>query len=393
MAKSNVIIQTEETKKIKVIDLFSGVGGLTFGFYYGLHRNKFIKKNSFEILFANDYDKAASTAFSLNFPDIKMFNCSIEEITNEFLSAEKVDFSETDLVIGGPPCQSYSFVGKRENDTRSQMYSEYKRMLTIIKPKMFIFENVLGILSFKLEDGTKIISKIIGEFDQIGYSVSMKVLNALDFGVPQNRLRVFIVGTRKDTRLKWEFPLPLKEKKLTLSEAISDLPQLNQNQEETNYLFEPNSKFQRLMRKNSKTISEHFCGFYGERITSIIENLGPGEAHDDINRKVELGILPQELYLTSGYHNSYGRLLWDKPSGTITNNFSTPSAIRCIHPVQNRALTIREASRIQSFPDWFKFYGSKTNKQTQVGNAVPPLLAMRLAEQIEKIFRGELDGK
>lgn len=394
MMKNKIELNNNITnRKIKVIDLFSGVGGLTFGFYYSIYRNSFVKNDNFEILFANDYDQQASSAFTTNYPDIKMFNNSIEDITLDFLIKHEINYADTDLIIGGPPCQSYSFIGKRENDTRSKMYSEYKRMLTIIKPKMFIFENVLGILSFKLPDNSKIINHIIDEFNEIGYSVSMQVLNSLDYGVPQNRLRVFIVGIRSDTKIEWKFPLPVKERKLTLLDAISDLPQIGQNQSGENYISKPMTSYQSLMRKKSKSISEHYCGVYGDRITSIINNLGPGEAHDDINKKVDQGILPKDLYLTSGYHNSYGRLLWDKPSGTITNNFSTPSAIRCIHPNQNRALTIREAARIQSFPDWFEFFGSKTSKKTQVGNAVPPLLAICLAKQIEIAFRGNLNGE
>lgn len=384
--------QNITSAKIKVIDLFSGVGGLTFGFCYSLRRNRFIKNNNFEIIFANDYDKNASTAFSLNYPNIKMFNTSIEDITLDYLKLNQIDYLDTDLVIGGPPCQSYSYIGKRENDTRSKMYSEYKRMLAIIKPKMFIFENVLGILSFKLPDKSKIIDSIISEFNDIGYSISMKVLNSLDYGVPQNRLRVFIVGVRNDTGIKWEFP-PTGNKKVILFDAISDLPPVGQNESSDSYLSKPITSYQSLMRSQCNLLTEHYCGLYGDRITSIINNLGPGEAHGDINRKVEQGKLPKDLYLTSGYHNSYGRLLWDKPCGTITNNFSTPSAIRCIHPDQNRALTVREAARIQSFPDWFLFYGNKTNKKTQVGNAVPPLLSISLANQIEIAFRGAKNGE
>lgn len=383
----------EHKGKIKVIDLFSGVGGLTYGFYYGIYRNRFVRNDNFEILFANDVDHDAATAFQYNYPNIKFFNNSIEEITENFLESNGVDFRQTDLVIGGPPCQSYSTVGRRKNDDRAKMYHEYKRLLIIIKPKMFIFENVLGILSFKLPDQSKIIDSIINEFNSIGYKVEMKVLNSVDYGVPQNRQRVFIVGIRNDTDIVWNFPLPIAGRRLTLFDAISDLPVIDQNQSADSYQIEPLTDYQRLMRVDSKLINDHYCGRYGERITSIIRNVLPGESHSDINLKVQNGILPTELYLSSGYRNSYGRLVWNKPSGTITNNFSTPSSIRCIHPVQNRALTIREAARIQSFPDWFSFYGTKLSKRMQVGNAVPPLLSIHLAQQIENVFRGNLNGE
>jgi len=319
--------------------------------------------------------------------------CDIASITTKKLEEQNIQYSDVDLVIGGPPCQSYSTVGKRQYDQRATMYEEYIRLLGILKPKMFIFENVLGILSFKLEDGTNIIDEIIKQFDNIGYSVQRKILNAKDYSIPQNRKRVFLVGIRKDFGLIWKFPDSNTETFLTVSDAISDLPVIKSNESINKYSAEPITQYQRLLRSNQNELTDHFCGIYGERITQIIANLDDGESKVDINRKVLEGMLPNNLLLTSGYNNSYGRLWWDMPSSTITNNFATPSAIRCIHPHQNRALTIREAARIQSFPDWFVFVGSKADKCSQVGNAVPPLLAIALANQVIATLTEDNNGK
>jgi DNA (cytosine-5)-methyltransferase 1 len=381
------------SSKIRIVDLFSGVGGLTFGFQYKILNNELVKNDLFEIVFANEYNPKAAEAFRLNFNDIKVFETSIENIDEKYLINEEINYKNIDIVIGGPPCQSYSTVGKRKKDNRSRMYVEYQRLLEIIKPKMFIFENVLGILSFKLEDGTNIIDEIIKQFDNIGYSVQRKILNAKDYSIPQNRKRVFLVGIRKDFGLIWKFPDSNTETFLTVSDAISDLPVIKSNESINKYSAEPITQYQRLLRSNQNELTDHFCGIYGERITQIIANLDDGESKVDINRKVLEGMLPNNLLLTSGYNNSYGRLWWDMPSSTITNNFATPSAIRCIHPHQNRALTIREAARIQSFPDWFVFVGSKADKCSQVGNAVPPLLAIALANQVIATLTEDNNGK
>lgn len=374
-------------KKIKVVDLFSGVGGLTFGFTHEIRNKKMVKSHVFDILFANDFSLSATKAFSNNYPDICILNESIEKIDSKYLKDHGIDVSNADVIIGGPPCQSYSTIGKRKNDDRAKMYKEFRRILDIIRPKLFIFENVTGILSFKDDNGNKIIDEIINDFKDLGYRTYIKTLNARDYGVPQNRLRVFLVGVKEDVKMDWQFPKPIKGKFISVKDAIDDLPEVINGENADRYLGEPTNDYQRLMRSNSSFfLTEHTAGVYGDRINHIIANLGPGEKHDDINRKVLAGDLPNSLFLTSGYNNSYARLLADKPSATITNNFGTPSANRCIHPYQNRALTIREAARLQSFPDDFVFYGTITEKRKQIGNAVPPLLSIALAKSIKKFI-------
>lgn len=407
---------------MRIIDLFSGAGGLTFGFYYRLKNNRFVRNRQNSFVFANEFDSHASEAFAKNFPDITMLTQDIKTLDKDTILLH-IGGEPVDLIVGGPPCQSFSTVGQRVYDEKATMYEEYLRLLRIVRPKMFLFENVKGILSMretfyeKDEDGNiiydtiknektgketkkpkvkgygrKVMDIITDKFANIendfGYTLYTKTLNAVDYGVPENRERVFIVGVRKDLDITWEFPKPKTQKKITIKEAISDLPMVGENEEVTEYTIEPQNDYQRLMRHNAEKITCHFCGEYSEKIRTVIANVKQGQGKDDFNQLVEEGKIDRKYELTSGYSNTYGRLLENQPCTTITNNMTTPSGLRCIHYSQNRALTPREGARIQSFPDWFAFCGDKVHVTTQIGNAVPPLLAMELAKKIESILKG-----
>ena len=216
-------------------------------------------------------------------------------------------------------------------------------------------------------------------------------MNAKHFGVPQNRERVFLVGMRRDleSEFNWEFPdaeLISEDEFLTLEDAIGDLPKLGNGEKKEYYESNPYTFYQKLMRNNSVELTHHVNGLNGERMLKIMKTVTPGKGKNYINELVETGKLDEKYFLTSGYHNTYGKLWWDRPSSTITNNLSTPSSLRCIHPIQNRALTPREGARIQSFPDTFQFIGNKENINSQIGNAVPPLLAMAIAQKLTSFF-------
>lgn len=377
---------------MRIVDLFSGAGGLTFGFYYKLWNGKFIKNRNCEIVFANEYDKAAAETFRANFRNVKMLNKDIKDLSEEEVKALVGD-KEIDIIIGGPPCQSYSYVGKRKYDDKAKLYNEYYRVLSIIKPKMFLFENVKGILSMRDSDGNRIMDDITQKFGQIndtlGYTVEYRILDAVDFGVPQHRERVFIIGIRNDLNIHWDFDAISREKhQITLEDAISDFPPIESGQTIIDYEgSEPQNEYQRLMRGNCEELSHHYLAEYGDKIQTVINNVIPGEGKNYINNLVDQGVLDEKYRLTSGYKNTYGRLIANRPCTTITNNMSTPSGLRCIHYCQNRALTPREGARIQSFPDWFEFVGLRREVKTQIGNAVPPLLAMHLAKYIEKLLK------
>lgn len=384
---------------IKVIDLFSGAGGLTLGFRKKIYKNRFVDDDRFEFIFANEYDSFAAQSFKKNFPDIRMFEEDIAKIDLQYLENSKVDLTKIDLIIGGPPCQSFSTVGKRQYDNRAKMYREYRRVLVITQPKMFIFENVLGLLSMKNDMGLPVIDDVLNSFkdfkdiDQkygdLGYNVTKTILNAKDFGVPQNRERVFLVGIRNDISVQeeWEFPKATHKEALTVKDAISDLPELKNGEASKKYTKAPETSYQKLMRGSQKTLNNHVNGTHGDRLLRIIKAVPEGEGRNYINSLVQQGELSKDLFLTSGYSNTYGRLWWNKPSTTITNNLSAPSSLRCIHPRQNRALTTREGARLQSFPDDFEFIGPKTRVNMQVGNAVPPLLGYVLANSVYNFFK------
>lgn len=401
---------------MRIVDLFSGAGGLTFGFYYKIQNEAFIRNESNTFVFANEYDKQASETFIKNYPTITMINSDIKDLTEEHIR-ELVGDESVDIVIGGPPCQSFSTIGQRRFDDKAKLYQEYFRILEIIRPKMFLFENVKGLLSMREvfyktdEDGNiiyeyseiegktslkprkkpvvdhygeKILEIIKRKFEQLGYSIQHETLNAVDFGVPEYRERVFIVGTRNDTNLNWKFPSPTTTTELSIKEAISDLPRVGEGKKITKYIKEPCNPYQKLMRYGCEKITQHYCGTYGDKIRTVIKNVKQGQGKNDFNALVDAGVVDKKYRLTSGYANTYGRLTAKKPSTTITNNLSTPSGGRCIHYRQNRALTPREGARIQSFPDWFIFEGNKNEVTMQIGNAVPPLLAIEIASQIEK---------
>lgn len=353
-----------------VIDLFSGVGGLSYGFS---------KLPEFNIIAANEIEKDISIAYTINHPNVKMFNCDINDLSEEMLKKIIKDKS-IDLIIGGPPCQSYSTLGKRKLDERANLFKQYKRILQILHPKAFVFENVVGILS--MEKGC-LFKKIKSEFESLGYELKCKVLNAVDFGVPQNRERVILVGFNgKNT---FTYPKPTHGEGLlpyvTLEDAIGDLPVLESGQTKNYYDGNINNEFLKFVRKaNNSILTEHTAPKNGEHLIKIMKTLKDGQSKND---------LPEEIRPKSGYGNTYAKLWWKKPSTTITRNFACPSSSRCIHPRDSRAMSIREGARLQSFPDDYKFYGSDSMKRLEIGNAVPPLLSIAIAKTILNALNAE----
>ena len=412
-------------KKLKIIDLFSGVGGLSYGFAHN---------DNFEILAANEILPKMAKAYSLNHPTTKVYAEDIKDFNAKKVEKDlKIKASEIDIVIGGPPCQAYSTVGKRLiDDPRGKLFQEYYRILKEFNPKLFLFENVKGLLSMQ---GGELLKTIISLFESLGYKVQCKLLNAADYGAPQIRERVVIIGSKLKTDFKYptpthynpeemsnssnkklkpyltleeaisdlpfiksneesfEYPEPthynpeempnLVNKKLkpylTLEEAIGDLPFIKSNEESFEYASKPRNDFQKLMREKAPTkLMDHSSPKNNEKLVKIMELLPDGGGPND---------LPQNLRPTSGFQNTYCRLWWKRPSTTITRNLSTPSSSRCIHPKAPRPLTTREGARIQCFPDDYQFYGSRSDRNLQIGNAVPTFLSNALAKAISENFK------
>lgn len=344
------------------MDLFAGVGGLSYGFS---------KLPEFEILAANEIEKDIAAAYKLNHPHVAMLNCDINDLTEDVLAAA-LQGQKIDIVVGGPPCQSYSTLGKRQMDDRANLFLQYKRVLQILQPKAFVFENVSGILSM---DKGRLFPLIRAEFEELGYTLQQQVLNAVDYGVPQHRERVILVGMKGENTFTYPAPThgPGGKPYVTLRQAIGDLPVLKSGESSDQYASETDNPFLSFVRSSSRELTEHSAPRNGDHLIRIMEALKDGQGKDD---------LPEDIRPKSGYGNTYAKLWWDRPSTTITRNFACPSSSRCIHPRDSRAMTIREGARLQSFPDDYKFYGSDSMKRLEIGNAVPPLLSVAIAKQM-----------
>ena len=370
----------------KVIDLFAGVGGLSYGFAHD---------DEFEIIAANEILEPMAKAYSSNHPSVMMYNKDIKDFSLDDLTRDLgVKKGDIDIVVGGPPCQAYSTVGKRLiDDPRGKLFQEYYRILKELHPKLFVFENVKGLLSMQ---GGDLIKTIIALFESIGYHMQMRLLNAADYGAPQIRERVILVGTLdskpfiypKPTHYDPELGKP-KDSSLkpyvTLGEAISDLPSIKTGESATEYSCEPQNEYQKLMRANAPAeIHEHEVPKNNAKLVAIMEALPDGGSPKDI---------AEELRPNSGFANCYCRLWWDKPSTTITRNLGCPSSSRCIHPRDPRPLSTREGARLQGFPDDYIFCGKRGDKHLQIGNAVPTFLSRAIKDSVKSYLKGEdIDG-
>ena len=341
-------------------DLFAGVGGLSQGFI----------KAGFSISLAIEYDTSIAKAYKLNHKTTDVYNEDIRKL--DFAEIHK-KHPNIDIVIGGPPCQGFSQKGKRLklDDPRNFLFQRFVDFVREFKPQYFVLENVPNIIT--TADGY-FRKKIVSAFTELGYSVSCGVLCALDFGIPQDRRRAVFIGTLDDNLI--ELPIP-NGRSCTISEAIYDLPFIKSGEgvEETTYDKTPNSEYQRLLRGTETILHNHVATNHSKAALSKLALIPKGKGKE---------VLPKELLTKSIYSGTWCRLLEDGYAPTITTRFDTPSSGRFTHPILDRCLTIREAARIQSFPDSFVFYGNRTSQMKQVGNAVPPLLAFEIAKVIVK---------
>jgi len=353
---------------LKVIDLFSGAGGLSQGF----------RDAGFNIISAVEIDKNLSQTYRNNFKKTKIFEDDITKVKSKDLLANELN---VDIVIGGPPCQGFSMSGKRIrgngiflNDKRNILFKEFVRVIKDLKPKIFLMENVPGILNI-FEGKTK--NQILSIFKSIGYETKVKVLLAADYGVPQLRKRAFFIGNNLGIDPEFLFPPKKNESYITVEEAIFDLPFIKsgQGEFETSYKKKPYTRYQKRMRERADKLFNHICTKHDDKIIEIIKMLKEGEGRNN---------LPKKFQTKSIHSGSYMRIVKDKPAYTITTRFDTPPVGRVTHPIADRALTAREAARLQSFPDNFIFLGKRTHIGIQIGNAVPPLLAYEIAKNLKK---------
>ena len=350
--------------KYRILDLFCGAGG----FSYGMDKNP-----NFETLIALDNDKYAGETFKKNMPYVDVIIGDITDETTKTSIIEKAKKLDINMVIGGPPCQGYSMKGKKLGlkDPRNFLFREYLSFVEILKPDVFVIENVKGLLSasngwFKDE-----IVKAIGE---LGYVVEYGVLNASDYGVPQARERAIFICS-KHNRVK--LPEKTVDRIVTVKDAISDLSYLEsgQGEYEQEYSLPISSDYQKQMRKGSKKLYNHMASNHKQVAIDKLKMIPPEKGKE---------CLPDELLGKQKFKTTWGRLKWDEVSPTIDTRCDAASNGKNNHPSLHRAITPREAARIQSFDDSFVFYGSKVHIRKQIGNAVPPLLAKAIADKIDR---------
>lgn len=357
---------------MNVIDLFCGCGGFSKGF----------EQAGFDIKFGIDVWKDAVITYQRNFPEAVALNEDIINIDgNDILRMTRLSENEIDVIIGGPPCQGFSVSGKRLiDDERNKLYKSFVRLVSELKPKAFVMENVPGLV--RLFKG-QVAEQVISDFSDIGYRVQMRILSSDNYGVPQQRRRVFFVGlNNKKIRadLEYTYPTPIMGDgtdipALTCSDAISDLdfvPDDRSLGEDIPYKLPAQCDYQQKMREGSRSILNHSITLHNDKTKKIIAMVPNGGNYKD---------LPEELQDTRKVHIAWTRMNSDKPCFTIDTGHN-----HHFHYKANRVPTVRESARIQSFPDTFEFIGIKTSQLRQVGNAVPPLLAEAVGKSIIKVL-------
>lgn len=393
---------TMNSKRYIAADLFCGAGGLSVGF----------KEAGFDILFANELNDEFRQTYEYNHPGTVYFPGSIEGLTFKKIHKRTgIGRGELDVLIGGPPCQGFSINAPKRSveDSRNHLFKHYARLvLDGLHPKVILMENVPGLVSL---DNGRFLKAIYELFGNAGYSLKHMFLCAAHYGVPQERWRLILIGTSLDAEISFPKPkysapvranftggrdytwLPLfkngalKSLKpfINIKDAIGDLPYLtiNEGVEESSYNGPPATLYQKHMRKGSKILYNHVSGNLSKVNLERIKHVPPGGSWRDI----PYDLLPDGMKLArrSDHTKRYGRLNPLGLSGTVLTKCD-PHWGSFFHYEQDRTITVREAARLQSFPDKFRFFGNKVSQYVQVGNAVPPLLAHAIALHIKTTF-------
>lgn len=361
---------------MKVIDLFAGCGGLSLGFI----------KDGYTVKKAVEFDASIAKTYKLNHPQVDVI---VDDIRNIDKSGVLKD-GDADVIIGGPPCQGFSMAGARIrngfiDDSRNYLFKHYFNVVKTVKPKAFVMENVKGIMT--MQDG-KIFEEIVRIFsdakmlDGISYHVNYRIVRAVEFGIPQKRERMIIIGTRDNINFNqlWEQTkveilqdYPHYFDMVTVEDAIGNLGATTADGLIENPI--PITNYQKYLATDKEKLTNHTQTNHSKLAIDRMKRIKGGENYTSLEEQIN-----------SVHSGAYGRLCWNEQAPTITTRFDTPAGGRFIHPVDNRTLSPREAARIQSFPDEFVFYGNKTSICKQIGNAVPPKISYFLARLIGNIL-------
>lgn len=376
---------------VSVVDLFCGTGG----FSYGLEQ----ADSRFRTIAAIDNDHWATRTASANLRGARVIHADIRSVSAEELLSPGTRGS-VDVIVGGPPCQGFTSLrpsrGTALDDPRNILYRDYQRLVNEISPKVFILENVVGLVN---ATRGALLEDLIEGFEMSGYTVDWRIINSANFGVPQKRERFFLLGVRNDVlsgRIL-SFPQPThafdgrtigirnksrhvtfngaERKAITVWDAIGDLSPISSGEESSEYRSSPRNPYQAHMRGKCSKVTLHQAARHNSKMLEVMRFAGSSRSE-----------LPEGL-VSSGYSSCYSRMAADEPSPTITVKFTSPASSKCIHPFDDRAITPREAARLQSFPDTYRFLGSKTSVASQIGNAVPPLLAGSFAPLLRELIQ------
>lgn len=367
------------------IDLFAGAGGLSAGF----------RDAGFEIGGALESIARYSQTHELNFPGSKTVTADANELPPEVF-AEKVSLTRRpDVIVGGPPCQTFSTIGRAKirhvkgcdkSDPRNYLFQSYLDYVKYFTPDIFVMENVPQL---KTRFGGALFDRLLDLASSCGYEIQFSVLNAVDFGVPQNRKRLFIVGHKSG--ISFSFPKPIFDdgqldllrpggpKVRTVGEALEDLPAIYDGCRlgDLPYAKEARTEFQSEVRSTKGVVGNNICRVSNDRAKRVFAHMKQGDRYMDLDPEVRK-ILP---FREDIFHDRLKRLRADEPSWTVLAHIGMDGYMY-IHPWEDRTLSVREAARLQSFHDDFQFVGNMREQYIQVGNAVPPLLATKIAGSV-----------
>ncbi len=323
-------------ENLKYIDLFSGAGGFSLGF----------ENKGFQNVFSIDIEPSFCETYKYNFPNHNLIQkdiCAISDSELEYLK----EYNKIDVIIGGPPCQGFSLAGnigrKFIEDPRNKLFKEFVRVVKIINPTFFVLENVARLYNHNNGETRK---EITTDFENLGYNVECKILNSCDYGVPQIRKRIIFIGSKTNDKIL--FPPRETEQYITVKEALHSYPKLKSGQE--------------------SKVPNHIAMSHSEQMLHKMSFISDGGNRSEI---------PTQIRPKSGDIRKYIKYASNKPSVTVTGDMR-----KIFHYEQNRALTVRELAKLQSFPDDFIFKGTKISQQQQVGNSVPPKMAEAIANVI-----------
>lgn len=361
--------------KSKVVSMFSGCGGFDLGFKWA----------GFKIVWANDISPEACATYKENVDD--HIHCG------DVRAFDMASIPSADVLIGGPPCQPFSLVGKRKiDDERRDLIWDFVNAVKVLTPKVFVMENVTGLRSAVDKSGMPLLGQLLKSFQKLGYSINYGILNAANYGVPQLRRRLVVIGYEGKRTLELPQISHALDRKITGGlggcvtsfDALGDLPSPTEEDDPLAYASRPVSQYQKWSRQRSRKVHNHKRPHMSELDKKIISHIPPGGNYMDVPSSIPSKRI-KKYKQTGGRTTTYGRLSKDRPGYTLNTHFSRPNVGCNIHFKEDRLITIREGLRLQSFPDNFVLAQgmSKRAQYMLVGNAVPPLLSFAIAKSIK----------